>query len=478
MRARLTNLAVIARATTVLIAPAALLGSTPRVPAQDPTWLREFGASGDEAAFALLPIAPNSLLLAGSTHSSLFGPGSGGQDVFLAWFDDAGSLAGGVQFGTGGDTCAGLAPGGDGAFFAAGSTTGSLGAQSAGGWDAWLARCDGAGNRLWIRQLGSTEWDFGGAVAADGEGGVIVAGTTYGGLAGTSNGVSDVWIARYDADGRRLWLIQLGTSSNDSPRGLVADGDGGVIACGTTLGNLAGVQAGNGDAWIARFDSDGNQVWARQFGTSATDAASAINLEGGTGFLMVGYTGGNLGAPNAGPYDIWFARYDGLGNQLSMFQFGTSTNDWPDAVCPDGLGGAFVAGSTSGSLGGPSAGLADVWVAHIRRGTTVEWIDQFGSSAHDAATALAPGNAGTVFAAGYTYGTFAPGGGGFDDAWLARYDICYPDCNADGVLTVPDFGCFQTRFITADLYADCNADGALTVSDFGCFQTKFVTGCP
>ncbi len=55
---------------------------------------------------------------------------------------------------------------------------------------------------------------------------------------------------------------------------------------------------------------------------------------------------------------------------------------------------------------------------------------------------------------------------------------CYPDCNADGALTVADFGCFQTNFIVGAPYADCNADGSLTVADFGCFQTNFVTGCP
>ncbi len=55
---------------------------------------------------------------------------------------------------------------------------------------------------------------------------------------------------------------------------------------------------------------------------------------------------------------------------------------------------------------------------------------------------------------------------------------CYPDCNADGLLTVADFGCFQTRFVAGDPYADCNQDTVLTVADFGCFQTKFVAGCP
>jgi hypothetical protein len=55
---------------------------------------------------------------------------------------------------------------------------------------------------------------------------------------------------------------------------------------------------------------------------------------------------------------------------------------------------------------------------------------------------------------------------------------CYADCNADGVLNLADFGCFQTRFATANPYADCNGDGLLNLADFGCFQTRFALGCP
>ncbi len=56
--------------------------------------------------------------------------------------------------------------------------------------------------------------------------------------------------------------------------------------------------------------------------------------------------------------------------------------------------------------------------------------------------------------------------------------MCYPDCNLDSVLTIADFGCFQTKFVAGDLYADCNGVGGLTIADFGCFQTSFVAGCP
>ena len=36
-------------------------------------------------------------------------------------------------------------------------------------------------------------------------------------------------------------------------------------------------------------------------------------------------------------------------------QFGTSSHDWAYALAPDDAGGAILAGSTGGSLGGPNA---------------------------------------------------------------------------------------------------------------------------
>ncbi len=64
------------------------------------------------------------------------------------------------------------------------------------------------------------------------------------------------------------------------------------------------------------------------------------------------------------------------------------------------------------------------------------------------------------------------------EAFLVILSTCYPDCNADGSLTIADFGCFQTKFVLSDLYADCNLDAQFTTADFGCFQVQFVVGCP
>ncbi len=97
-----------------------------------------------------------------------------------------------------------------------------------------------------------------------------------------------------------------------------------------------------------------------------------------------------------------------------------------------------------------------------------------GAGLGDAAICLHP-YAGDVHVGGW----FHKAGGKPAGHW-ARWgcEVCYPDCNASGSLTIADFGCFQTRFVDQDPYADCNASASFTVADFGCFQTKFVAGCP
>jgi hypothetical protein len=65
--------------------------------------------------------------------------------------------------------------------------------------------------------------------------------------------------------------------------------------------------------------------------------------------------------------------------------------------------------------------------------------------------------------------------GGF---WPGADDLCDPDCNQSGTLTIADFGCFQAKFASGDPYADCNHNGTLTIADFGCFQAQFADGCP
>ena len=94
-------------------------------------------------------------------------------------------------------------------------------------------------------------------------------------------------------------------------------------------------------------------------------------------------------------------------------------------------------------------------------------------------------NPGGLYAGGWFHTA-----GGIASKGIARWGCplpprCDANCNKDfhpltgqHILTVADFGCFQTLYVLQDAFADCNADGSLTVADFGCFQTQFGTGCP
>ncbi|MCH7793406.1 MAG: SBBP repeat-containing protein, partial [Planctomycetes bacterium] len=400
----LVPLCLLALITAPIPAPFSLI---PAAHAQNQTWITQFGTSSSDYASALAPDGEGGTFVGGSTKGSLGGPFAGGLgigDAWLARYDDRGNQLWIRQFGTIRDEIVrALAPDGVGGVMVTGYTRGSLGGPNPGcvpagcSGDAFLARYDGAGNQLWIRQFGDSADDAGSALAPDGEGGVFVAGGTDNSLAGPNAGCmpqycsSDVFLARYDANGNRLWIRQFGTSAEDSAFALAPDGAGGVMITGWTHGSLGGPNAGlyTNDVFLARYDSAGNQLWIRQFGTSTSDDVRALAPDGSGGVMIAGGTNGSLGGPNAGRvpghqtfyYDVFLARYDADGRQLWLHQFGTSQGEIATALAPDGEGGVMVAGTTNGELATLNPfGQGDVFLARYSESGERIWIRQFGTN--------------------------------------------------------------------------------------------------
>ena len=74
-------------------------------------------------------------------------------------------------------------------------------------------------------------------------------------------------------------------------------------------------------------------------------------------------------------------------------------------------------------------------------------------------------------------------GAGVGQAWIAFLgDVCPVDCDANGVLDIFDFLCFQNDFVSGDPRAcDCSlttGPAICDIFDFLCFQFEFVSGCP
>ena len=143
----------------------------------------------------------------------------------------------------------------EGNVFITGETQGALDGQSfAGGDDIFVTKYDGAGMKLWTRQLGTAEGDQAGGVATDVEGNVFITGYTYGALDGQTNtGGSDIFVTKYDGAGMKLWTRQLGTATIDQALGVATDVEGKVFITGYTNGALDGQSnAGLLDIFVAR----------------------------------------------------------------------------------------------------------------------------------------------------------------------------------------------------------------------------------
>jgi hypothetical protein len=332
------------------------------------------------------------------------------------------------MFGTEGiDTglAAAAAPGGD--VLVAGHTEGTLPGQvSAGGYDVFLARFGGDGTPRWVAQFGTPQMDEVWAVTADAEGSAYLCGYTRGALDGTNQGESDAFVAKYSADGARLWAVQVGTAAAEQATALGLGPSGDLFVVGSTGGALDGTSAGDRDAFLLRVGPDGTRRWTRQLGTTRLDEARAVAVSAGGDVFLAGSTQGHFeGTSTAAVVDIFLAKYapDGTRDwvrQIASDQEGSPHYDQAAALLAEG-DDVLMTGATAGTLGQAGA----VGTLFLGRFTgadgSTQWIQQFG-------TALPAETYGFVrlAAGGYAMGGFTEGvfqgqtAAGLRDAFVLR----------------------------------------------------------
>lgn len=178
------------------------------------------------------------------------------------------------------------------------------------------------------------------------------------------------------------WVDQFGNGIVTSATGGTTDGMG-AYAAGSVFGALPGqVAAGGNDVYLRKYDVAGNVLWTRQFGTPATDFGRNVAADS-TGIYFAGRTTGTLPAQlSAGDSDAFVRKYNVNGDVLWTRQFGTSGFDapWPNGIAIHATG-VYVAGETSGTFpGAPGANGVDFFIARLDAGTGQPmWIRQFGN---------------------------------------------------------------------------------------------------
>ncbi len=328
----------------------------------------------------------------------------------------------GTQLGTAAnDFSFSVAVDGVGNSYISGRTLGDLDGNNAGVNDAFLAKFDASGLLVWTKQLGTSSHDHSYSVAVDGAGRIYVSGFSAGNLAGINAGTYDAFLAKYDPNGNQLWSEQLGTTEEDYCQSVAVDGAGNAYISGYTKGSLGGTIAGGEDAFLIKYDPAGTLLWSEQLGTALHDRSYSVAIDAAGNAFIGGYTVGNLGGTNAGAYDTFLAKYDPNGTQLWTQQLGTSASDLSFALAVDGAGNALISGITLGDLDGNNAGSSDAYVAKFDPTGTLLWAEQLGTPAIDESWSVAADAAGNVFVGGHTNGVLEGASAGGTDIFLAKY---------------------------------------------------------
>jgi hypothetical protein len=284
------------------------------VQAQTAQWIRQQGTGGTSngvSSDALQNTYATGMVSNPGLFDSLTIP-CNASDVFVAKYDPTGGLiwaktAGGALLDQGYD----IATDASGNSYVVGAiqtngiyptvTFDTITLTGHGDYDWFIAKYDANGSVVWAKNAGGAAGDIAYGVALDNSGAVYVTGffsgtMTVDGVTVTSAGLYDIFLAKYNSDGTLVWLKRAGGTGSDIGHGIVLDSAGNIAIVGefqntASFGSNSIAALGLGDAFIAKYDSNGNNLWARRGGSTInyqTDSANAIAADGSNSFYVTG----------------------------------------------------------------------------------------------------------------------------------------------------------------------------------------------
>jgi hypothetical protein len=279
---------------------------------------------------------------------------TGGADVFVAKYSPAGAaLWARKAGGTSTEDATAVTVDKDNnviltGYFRGSATFGTLPALAtvAGGQNIFVAKYDNAGTALWARKAGTaattsptlnytinTETGYG--VRSDAGGNVYVTGTfragtaAFGTITKTATANHTFFLAKYNAAGAEQWVQTTGTTNASAGRALSVDNAGNVYATGmfgfqTSFGALAAVPATSGsgnELFVVKYDPSGAAQWSDYGGNGGIANDTGLGIAASPDGLYAFVAGTLQGAATFGPHttgaitgsnDVVVAAYVGV----------------------------------------------------------------------------------------------------------------------------------------------------------------------
>lgn len=352
-------------------------------------WVKLYGGSENDTIFYMTKARDGGFVMAGSSTSNDgdLTSGYGSVDAWLIKLDSNGTKQWSRKYGGSGfEEAMSVAATNDGGYVMAGVTSSKDGdaAGNHGGYDYFVLRVDGNGNKQWSKAFGGSGDEKARSVITTADGGCIVAGetaSTDGDLANLSKGA---WLIKLDASGNKQWSKTYGGSDGEEIWSIITDADGGY-----TVAGVIKVTGKRNDAWIFKTDASGNQQWSKTFGGGLDDRAWSIagTTDGGYVFSGGAYSKDGDLPGNYGNLDAWVMKLDGNGNRVWSKIFGGSGTDLGDNIRATSDGGFLLTSSTNSfdldGTGNASQGAIDALVIKLSADGTKQWSKIYGGIHYD-----------------------------------------------------------------------------------------------
>jgi hypothetical protein len=373
--------------------------------------------------------------------------------------------------------------------------------SNSGSSDVYIVKYNTNGQALWATSIGGDNTDRGISIATDSSGNVYITGrynstpltinsfdSVLGGVIttnayGTLSNIDsyDVFIVKYNTNGQALWATNIGGSSDDYGYGIATDSSGNVYITGyygqsisnpLTINSFDSVvggaitvapygtlsNSGNNEAFIVKYNTSGQALWATNIGGSSDDVGYSVATDSSGNVYITGYynsasltinsfdsvVGGVITTnvygtlSNIGSNDVFIVKYDTNGQALWATNIANISDDYGYGIATDSSGNVYITGSSISGLltinsfdsvvGGvittnaygtlPYGSPSCVFIVKYDTNGQALWATNTSGSSYDEGNSITTDSSGNVYIIGYynsaplTINSFDSVGGG------------------------------------------------------------------